>query len=43
MVDHSVFCISQDHLGTGTRDLDHPILAGAKNTDRGHGEISSKS
>jgi hypothetical protein len=27
---------SQDHLGTGTRDLDHLILAGAKNTDNWH-------
>jgi hypothetical protein len=24
---------SQDHLGTRTCDLDHPILVGAKNTD----------
>jgi hypothetical protein len=24
---------SQDHFETGTRDLDHPILAGAENTD----------
>jgi hypothetical protein len=28
-----VFCSSQDHLGTGTRDLDHPVPAGAENTD----------
>jgi hypothetical protein len=31
-----VFCSSQDHLGTRTHDLDHPILAGAKNTDSWH-------
>jgi hypothetical protein len=24
---------SQDHRRTGTRDLDHPVLAGAKNTN----------
>jgi hypothetical protein len=23
---------SQDHLGTGTCDLTHPVLAGAKNS-----------
>jgi hypothetical protein len=28
-----VLCSLQDHLRTGTRDLDHPVLAGAKNTD----------
>jgi hypothetical protein len=28
-----MFCSSQDHLGTGMCDLDHPILAGAENTD----------
>jgi hypothetical protein len=28
-----VICSSQDHLETGTRDLDHLVLAGAKNTD----------
>jgi hypothetical protein len=26
-------CSSQDHLGTRMRDLGHPILAGAKNTN----------
>jgi hypothetical protein len=25
---------SQDHLGTETHDLGHPILSGAKNTDK---------
>jgi hypothetical protein len=29
-----VLCSSQDHLRTRTRDLDHPILCGAKNTDK---------
>jgi hypothetical protein len=29
-----VLCSSQNHLGTGKRDLDHHVLAGAKNTDR---------
>jgi hypothetical protein len=33
MIDQSVLCSSQDHLRTGMRDLDHPILAGAENTD----------
>jgi hypothetical protein len=33
MIDHCVLCSSQDHLGTGMHDLDHPILAGAENTD----------
>jgi hypothetical protein len=28
-----VFCSSQDHLKTGTHDLDHLVLAGAKNAD----------
>jgi hypothetical protein len=28
-----VLCSLQDHLGTGTHDLDHPVLAGATNTD----------
>jgi hypothetical protein len=28
-----VLCSSQDHLKTRTRDLDHPILVGAENTD----------
>jgi hypothetical protein len=28
-----VLCSSQDHLRTRTHDLDHPILAGAENTD----------
>jgi hypothetical protein len=27
---------SQDHIRTGTRDLDHSVLAGAKNTDSWH-------
>jgi hypothetical protein len=27
---------SQDHLGTGMRDLDHPILAVRKNNDSWH-------
>jgi hypothetical protein len=27
---------SQDHLGTGTRDLNHHVLIGAKNTDITH-------
>jgi hypothetical protein len=29
---------SQDHLGTGTHDLDHPVLAVAKSTDSWHAE-----
>jgi hypothetical protein len=33
-----VFCSSQDHLKTRTRDLDHPVLARAKNTDSWHVE-----
>jgi hypothetical protein len=28
-----VLCSLQDHLGTKTRDLDHPILVGAENTN----------
>jgi hypothetical protein len=28
-----VFCSSQDHLRTGTSDLDHPVFSGAENTD----------
>jgi hypothetical protein len=28
-----VLCSSQDHLRTGTRDLDHSVLTGAKNTN----------
>jgi hypothetical protein len=32
-IDYSMLCSSQDHLGTTTRDLDHPILASAENTD----------
>jgi hypothetical protein len=28
-----VICSSQDHLETETRDLDHPILVDAENTD----------
>jgi hypothetical protein len=31
-----VLCISQDHLKKGMRDLDHPVLAGAKNSDSWH-------
>jgi hypothetical protein len=31
-----VLCSSQDHIGTGTRDLDHPIFVGAKNTNSWH-------
>jgi hypothetical protein len=34
MIDHSMLCSSQDHLRTGTRDLDHPVLDGLKNTDK---------
>jgi hypothetical protein len=30
MIDHSVLYSSQDYLRTGTRDLNHPVLAGAK-------------
>jgi hypothetical protein len=29
-----MLCSSQDHLETGTRDLDHPVLTGAKNTNK---------
>jgi hypothetical protein len=28
-----VLCSSQDHVETGMRDLDHPVLAGEENTD----------
>jgi hypothetical protein len=28
-----VLCSSQDHLGTGTCNLEHSVLAGAENTD----------
>jgi hypothetical protein len=31
-----VICSSQDHLKTGTHDLDHPVLAGVENTDSWH-------
>jgi hypothetical protein len=31
-----VLCSSQDHLGTGTHDLDHPVLTGAETTDNSH-------
>jgi hypothetical protein len=31
-----VFCSLQDHLRTGTCDLDHPVLAGPKNIDSWH-------
>jgi hypothetical protein len=31
-----VLCSSQDHLGTGICDLDHPILACAKNINNWH-------
>jgi hypothetical protein len=31
-----MLCSSQDHLGTRTCDLDHPIFAGAENTDSWH-------
>jgi hypothetical protein len=34
MIDHYVLCSSQDHLRNRTCDLDHPVLAGAENTDR---------
>jgi hypothetical protein len=36
MIDHSVLYSSQDHLETEICDLDHLILAGAKNTDKHH-------
>jgi hypothetical protein len=36
MIDYSVLGSLQDHLKTGTRDLDHPILASAKNTNSWH-------
>jgi hypothetical protein len=39
MTDHSVLCSSQDHLETGTRDHDHPILVGAKNIDSWHARM----
>jgi hypothetical protein len=29
-----MLCNSQDHLRTEMRDLDHPVLVGAKNIDR---------
>jgi hypothetical protein len=32
MIDHCVLCSSQDYIGTGTRDLHHPILESAKKT-----------
>jgi hypothetical protein len=31
-----VICSSQDHFRTGMRDLDHPVLADAKNIDIWH-------
>jgi hypothetical protein len=34
MIKYNVLCSSQDHLRTGTHDLDHPVLAGAENTDK---------
>jgi hypothetical protein len=34
-----VICISQDHLRTGTCDLDHPILVGVENDDRTRGAL----
>jgi hypothetical protein len=34
-----VICISQDHLRTGTCDLDHPILVGVENADRTRGAL----
>jgi hypothetical protein len=33
MIDHYVLCSSQNHLGTGTHDLEHPVLAGVENTN----------
>jgi hypothetical protein len=36
MIDYSVLCSSQDHLGTGTHNLDHPVLAGVENSDSWH-------
>jgi hypothetical protein len=49
-IEHHVLCSSQDHLETGMRDLDHPILASAENTNIvhlqyqviGHRAITSK-
>jgi hypothetical protein len=34
MKNHSVLYSSQDHFETKTRDLDHRVLAGVKNTDK---------
>jgi hypothetical protein len=36
MIDHCVLCSSQDHLRTGMCDLDHPVLTGVENTDKGY-------
>jgi hypothetical protein len=33
MIDHGVLCSLQEHLRIGTRDLDHPVLTDAENTD----------
>jgi hypothetical protein len=36
MIDHSILYSLQDHLETGTHDLDHPVLVGAENTNNIH-------
>jgi hypothetical protein len=34
MIDHRMICSSQDHIRTGTCDLNHPILIGVENNDK---------
>jgi hypothetical protein len=33
MIHHCALCSSQNHLRTGTRILDHPVLTGVENTN----------
>jgi hypothetical protein len=37
-----MLCSSQNHIKTGTCDLDHPILTGAENTDNNIVEVTDK-
>jgi hypothetical protein len=37
-----VFYSLQDHLRTGTHNIDHPVLAGAENTDNVIHKICAK-
>jgi hypothetical protein len=36
MIDCHVLCSLEDHIRTGTCDLNHPVLAGVENTDSWH-------